>query len=92
MDWGVFAGIYFECFGEFETKMFFFEGGDIMPDFDDRERKPESQSRKEQARPVCKGVLRPMAYARSSSLIKIELVDEHSRNTNDLIKSVPVWM
>ena len=63
-----------------------------MPDFDDRERKPGSQSRKEQARPVCEGVLRAMAYARSSSLIKIELVDEQSRNTNDLIKSVPVWM
>ena len=63
-----------------------------MPEFDDRERKPESQSRKEQACPVCEGVLRPMAYARSSTLIKIELVDEQSRNTNDLIKSVPVWM
>lgn len=63
-----------------------------MPDFDDRERKLESQSRKEQARPVCEGGLSAMTYARSSSLIKIELVDEQSRNTNDLIKSVPVWM
>ena len=49
-----------------------------MPDFDDRERKPESQSRKEQARPVCEGVLRPMAYARSCSQDYCESVTQYT--------------
>ena len=49
-----------------------------MPDFDDRERKPESQSRKEQARPVCEGVLRPIAYARSCSQDYCESVTQYT--------------